>query len=227
MSKYTTQLRFYLETITGHTESQDLSEVNDIIAAARPLLFNFDYSLYNAATKERFETKFIRHYYFREIGAETVGLFRFNLETRIKELCPVYEELYRTVEENYSPWDDINYSITRSGSDSSEGSKTHSNSNSYSGNDWLYDSDTPQGGISGVANKNYLSFARNSTASDSGTDTGSESTENTGSHTETIIHRGKTSGKTYGELLAEYRKNLINVDMMFINDLEDLFMLIY
>ena len=227
MSKYTTQLRFYLETLAGYTESKGLNDVNDIIAAARPLIFNFDYSLYNAATKERFETKFLRHYYMREIGSETIGLFRFHLENKIKELAPVYEELYRTTASNYDPWIDTDYSITRSGTDSSTGSKTTSGTDSYTGNDWVYDSDTPQGGVSGVANRNYLSFARNQTAADSSTSSGSESTTGTGTHSETITHKGKTGGKSYGELLAEYRKNLINVDLMFINECEDLFMLIY
>lgn len=227
MSKYTTQLRFYLETLAGYTESQDRNEINDVIETARPLIFDFDYSLYNAATKERFETKFLRHYYMREIGSETIGLFRFHLENKIKELAPVYEELYRTTASNYDPWIDTDYSITRTVSESSSGSKTTSGTDSYTGNDWVYDSDTPQGGVTGLTNRNYLSFARNQTAADSTTSSGSESTTGSGTHYETVTHKGKTGGKSYGELLAEYRKNIINVDLLFINELEDLFMLIY
>lgn len=50
-------------------------------------------------------------------------------------------------------------------------------------------------------------------------------TDNVISHNETVT--GKTGGKTYGELVQDYRKTLINIDNMIIDSLSDLFMNIY
>ena len=39
--------------------------------------------------------------------------------------------------------------------------------------------------------------------------------------------KGKTAGKTYSEMLQQYRNTLLNIDMMICNDLKDLFMLLW
>ena len=75
--------------------------------------------------------------------------------------------------------------------------------------------------------------------------TGTQTTENTGTQTfkatgtqtnNAVIHNlneyfehvyGKRGGATYSELLLKFRETFLNIDMMIINDLKDLFMQVY
>ena len=46
MSKYTTELRYICESITGLTESKGVNSVNDIIKQTATLIFSFDFTIY-------------------------------------------------------------------------------------------------------------------------------------------------------------------------------------
>ena len=50
---------------------------------------------------------------------------------------------------------------------------------------------------------------------------GDTSSEGTNEYFDTIV--GKRSGLTYGELLELYRRTFLNIDMMIIGELEELF----
>lgn len=96
MSTYTTELRYICETYAGLQESEGGDHIEQIIAAARSSLFNFDYPIFDAAYRETLETKIIRRYYTREIGFETVALFKHFLHMRMCEIMPYYNKLYNS-----------------------------------------------------------------------------------------------------------------------------------
>lgn len=251
MSKYTTQLRYICETLAGYTESKGLSNVDEIIAAARPQLFNFTYPITDTAYKPVLENKIIKHYYMREIGLETVGLFRFYLNEKMNLIMPYYDELYKSAALEFNPFHDVNYTITHEGEKAEDtdktvtGSGTESGTNtgtvqdSGTGDSWQYNSDTPQGGLSGLTNNNYLSEATHRTATDGNTNTRnledsrtrSDTTRDVGSLESTDSYINTISGKmgtvSYSDLLLSYRKTLLNIDALIISDLSDLFMNIY
>ena len=53
MSKYTTEIRFICETKAGLVESAGYLSTKDIITKARPLIFDFDYPIFDTkATTE-------------------------------------------------------------------------------------------------------------------------------------------------------------------------------
>jgi hypothetical protein len=54
--------------------------VNEIIDAARTSIFSFSYPIYDSQHKPELERKILKHYYTREIGAETVGLWKLWLQ---------------------------------------------------------------------------------------------------------------------------------------------------
>ena len=66
-----------------------------------------------------------------------------------------------------------------------------------------------------------------STSSDEGETTTSESTEDTGSRSYTLTRRGNIGVQPLGAEINAYRSALINVDMEVINELSDLFLLVY
>ncbi len=102
MSHYTTQLRYIIEDYTqGFTGS-----LSNRIQAAAPLIFDFPYPIWKEDYRLTLETKILRHYFNKEIGLETEGLWKFYLETRMNEIMPYYNKLYETVEKQYNwLWD--------------------------------------------------------------------------------------------------------------------------
>lgn len=115
MSKYTTELRFICETEAGKTESVGLSKVDEVIAAALPHIFDFDFPIFDENYRETLETKIIRHYYTREIGLETYGLWKLKLQTKLNEIMPYYNKLYQSELYTYNPLYDVDMTTTHVG----------------------------------------------------------------------------------------------------------------
>ena len=99
MSKYTTELRFICEMKSGFTPTEVKTKTPDeIISACQSAIFNFNYPIYKQDHKPELETKILKHYYTREISAETVGLWQLWLNTRMNEIMPKYNKLYEAEE---------------------------------------------------------------------------------------------------------------------------------
>lgn len=94
MSKYTTEVRFICEQAAGRTESAGYTSVNEIIQKSLPKIFDFDFPIFDEDYRVPLETKIIKHYYTREIGAETVGLWKLWLDQTLNEIMPYYNEKY-------------------------------------------------------------------------------------------------------------------------------------
>ena len=56
MSKYTTEVRFICESLSGLSESADGARVEEIISSSRPKIFDFDYPIFDVTYKEVIET---------------------------------------------------------------------------------------------------------------------------------------------------------------------------
>ena len=107
MSKYTTQVRFICETAAGLSESEGQASVNQIIAAAIPSVFDFDFPIFDESYRNVLETKILKHYYTREIGLETVGLWKLKLDTKLNEIMPFYNQLYKSELIEFNPMYDV------------------------------------------------------------------------------------------------------------------------
>lgn len=337
MSKYTTEVRFICEENAGMDHSMGYKSVNQIITDAMPKVFDFEFPIFDETYRPVLERKILKHYYTREIGMETVGLWKHFLDMRLNEIMPYYNKLYESELLQFNPLYDVDLTTDHSGSgtSASEGHKTDaentnntrtdnltrtddttrtddftrtdnllettgntrtdnlsrvtqdSGTEGESGSDvnkntrWDIYSDTPQGSLSNVQNENYLTNARKivddgtgsthsstttfgkkvtetdtGTVGDSGTkaNTGTVKNNGTEKHTGTVKNTGnvqsngtrnetvgttedisttdeylnhvigKTGGTSYSKLLAEYRETFLNIDMLIIEDLSDLFM---
>lgn len=107
MSKYTTQVRFICETAAGFSESEGQTSVKQIIAAAIPSVFDFDFPIFDESYRTVLETKILKHYYTREIGLETVGLWKLKLDTKLNEIMPFYNQLYKSELIEFNPMNDV------------------------------------------------------------------------------------------------------------------------
>lgn len=92
MSTYTITLK---EIIDLYTMDSGASH-RDKIELGRPKLFDFDYPIFDETYRSVFETHFIRNFFMREIGTETEGLFKFNLETWLLINMPYFNKLFES-----------------------------------------------------------------------------------------------------------------------------------
>lgn len=224
MSKYTTEVRFVCEMYAGLTESTGLSGVDSVIEQARSKIFDFAYPIFDEAYKSVLETKILKHFYTREIGAETVGLWKLWLNTRMNEIMPYYNKLYKSELLDFNPLYDVD--LTREHNKTNDGTNTSSGStqSNSTNKDNSYYSDTPQGGVGNLLDLSYLT---NATVDDGETTTvGTINNNSKINNTEEYLERvrGKNGGTSYAKMLEEYRTTFLNIDMQVINELNDLFM---
>lgn len=228
MSKYTTEVRFICETSAGLDSSAGQSSVDKILSDSWAKIFNFDFPIFDEDYRSVLCIKILKHYYTREIGLETVGLWKLKLETKLNEIMPYYNKVYESVALEYNPLHDTDYYREHKGSGNGESSRNDQNSSSGNRTDLnkrLY-SDTPQGGVEGVDSETYLTdytkYDNNGNYSDTSNASGQSEYKNTDEYLDHVY--GKLSSRSYAKMIKEYRETLINVDMAVINELNDLFM---
>lgn len=121
MAEYTVELREYIESFRA-----DGMTLKMVIELGRTYLFDFDYPIFDVAYKKEFETKFIRNFYLREIGVETMGLFKFRLETWLTINMPYFNKMYESIvfEDKYSPLDNAHKVTTSTKETSKSETKT-------------------------------------------------------------------------------------------------------
>ena len=131
MSKYTTEVRRICETYAGLDEGVGYDRINEVIAEAKDRIFE-EYPIFDEDYRSVLNTKILRHYYTREICAETVGLWKLWLNNKMNEIMPYYNELYRSALLEFNPLNDVNITTTRSinssGNDSGNTTKTATDS---------------------------------------------------------------------------------------------------
>ena len=208
MAKYTVQVKSIIESL-GSNNVLALSTLDAQIENARPKIFDFEYPFYDPSSKATFETWILESILMDEINYETYGLWHLRLRTWMKTNMPYYNKLYESAKLITNPLK--NHHLERNTEGSENGtSNANGTSNSVG---WNMYADTPQGGINGLENSNYLTNATKDL-----NDSTSEST-NTSSSTS----KGKEtvdgySGIDENTLLLKYRQTIININEQFIND---------
>lgn len=207
MSKYTTEVRFICESKSGLENSKGCDDVDEILSNSWNKIFTTKAEIFDENYRAVICKKILKHYYLREICSETVGIWKLWLNTRLEEILPYYNQLYKSALLEFNPLYDVditrthnrtidenkteNGTSTETSTDKNTGSGTRDNTasgtNKNSGTSNVSDSDssdskdlysdTPQGALTGVETETYLTNARKISNTDSST---SEST-NSGS----------------------------------------------
>ena len=203
MGKYTTEVRYICETYAGLDESVGYDSIEEVVEKAYPKIFKTkEIPMFEGESDEHralLFKKILLHYYTREIGYETVGLWKLKLNQKLMEIMPYYNQLYESELIKFDPLKNVDVTKTHTGeynddekvdnlrntenhkgshteqeSDTNEDvtlrhSRTTSQGNDVRTNDvvsngekWTLFSDTPQGGINGIANASNGSVSDNS-----------------------------------------------------------------
>lgn len=191
MSKYTTEVRFICEQKAGLEGSVGASDVDEVLSKSWNKVVTSNFGIFDEAYREKLVSKVLKHYYLREIGAETVGVWMLWMNTKFEEIMPYYNQLYESAKLKFEPFYDVDYtrssqrdvtetehgSYENKGQTQSDGSSTDTGKtgNTRTGKTTevggtsgtskdLY-SDTPQGALTGVESETYLTNARKVTDS--------------------------------------------------------------
>lgn len=242
MSKYTTQLRYIVEANSTAGKS-----VDERITEAAPKIFNFSFPIWAESDRQHLEELIIQHYYMREIGFETVGQWKLRLRAKLREIMPYYNELWKTTQleyplfQNVDVWETYDsekegtFNLERSQTSAGESKDTETGSSSTSNSS--ASSDLPQVRLTTSTDLDYAntqtvgegSSTSSSTVNGITSSKLSATDRNTHGDTEAAKrHRsGIEGGKTYTELVQEYRDALLQIPVMIIGELADLFMVLW
>lgn len=250
MSKYTTEIRFIVEQ--SESEYTGKPANGQYHMATYEKLGLDKYPIFAEEHRYTLNDKIINHYYFNEIGAETVAQFAWFVRNRMNEIMPYYNKLYMQLQDMTDPFTDYErktdgwrlnehtdtYNDTKKEIRNTDRTETwNENDSSDSHGENIYQ-DTPMGMLPGDSVE-QLKYATNVTYdnTDSSSDsTGNRTTTDGGNidrtHTGNEKHddddkygeRVVGRNKSYVAFLKEYRDAIIDVDVMIIDALGDCFM---
>ena len=165
----------------------------------------------NVWSKDRLARKIVDHYYMREIGQETIGLFKHYAKVTMQELMEEYLPLIYSSAIKYDPLVNVDFTETFE--------RTANNTGNANSSGLGVASDTPQGRISktGILAGDYAS---STSASENETSSTSDSAEE---YTKRVKGNSGVSA-TAQKMIEQYRANIRAIDREIIEKLEPLFM---
>lgn len=250
------------------------ASIAERIEKAAPYIFE-NYDIFDEEYRAVLNAAILKHYYTREIGAETPELFQFYLNREMSEIMPYYNKLFLSETLEFNPLYTVKKRVEHKGDGSestlnnekrqsdtervnAENSETENNLIRDNSQDLEQESvggfnDTPQGAVSGIigaltpGGSGYLTNAQigktgqttasaeqeNGTAAQelSRAEVGSDKSEAEGSVSRASVDNYIDNVEGYeghpSELIQEYRKTILNINLDIINRLNTCFMGIY
>lgn len=118
MAHYTTQVRTICETVAGLSNSAGYTDVETVLTDSWDKIFTA-FPIYDEAHRADLCKKILRHYYMDEIAFETYGLWQLAINTKLVEIMPQYNSLYKASAEIINPL--YNKNLTRQYDGTSKG----------------------------------------------------------------------------------------------------------
>ena len=216
MSKYTVDLR----KIIANTSREEVEswfkdyELTDYLTDEEITVIT-DRGTWN---KDKLAKKIVDHYLMKEIGLETVALFKHQVKVAMQEIMEEKLPLIYSASIQYDPMVNVDFTETYSSTGASQSTSNNT------GTGITINSDTPQDRMSKAD-----ILAGEYASSTSGTETDNTITDGSNS-TQSYTRKQKgNSGvlTTAQKLIEQYRKNIIMIDRDIIKELNSLFMGIY
>ena len=177
-------------------------------------IFDFDYPFYNENYRKTFEKHFIEHFYFDEIGQETVARFKQRLKIKLNLIMPywnkifVADELEQRILDNY----DVTETYTRNVTNNTNATNENVNKNLAS--------DTPTTKVDFEKVDFFSSIVK-----DIGNNTSNVKGDSKESWTRHI--EGNYGVQTDADAIVKYWESLKKIELEIFNDCSDLFMGVY
>lgn len=224
MSKYTMQLRYVCDVV-GRENVEDWFKQYDLRDYLRDdeieVIMNS-----NVWNKDKLARKIVDHYFMREIGFETIGLFKHYAKVKMQEIMEEYVPLIYSSAIKYDPLVNVDFTETFTRTVDNTGASSSESKNNASG--LGINSDTPEGQISKeqILRGDYASQT-NASESESKIQDATNTTSNTLEDYSKRVKGNSGVSATAQAMVKQYRENIITIDKDIIEDLNILFMGIY
>jgi hypothetical protein len=177
------------------------------------------YPIFDETYRNDLTGKIVDHYWNREIGMETIEMFQLAMRRKMNEIMPYYNKLYESEKIEFDPLSTVDLTTisTMNSDEHADGDTTQTGTSASRS----VSSETPQTMLQ--PNADYASSAAdsNSVSSTNGVST-QDTTNDVDTNSNTKGYQGVAA-----DLLMRYREALLNIDVMIINELEEMFMLVW
>lgn len=203
MSKYTTELRYIIES------GYDLQALKS-------------YPIFDENYRQVLNQYILNHFWLREIGAETVGEFDLFLGNTMNEIMPYYNGLFKMAMSEIDPLTNYKY---REILDKSEVGNSNTNAVTDSNNKSV--ESTPADGVVHMTELEENVYA--SSAEFTNNKVNSNGNVNSKTETDYVKTISGYTGVSVGKLYDEYRRYVVSVVRLLMNDkdLNQCFMGVY
>lgn len=243
MAKYTFELRELFEPIKFNPPLFTRNEIEEWFKDynLNDYLTNKQIEVINNTgvwSKDKLAKMIVDHYYMREVGFETIGLFKHYAKITMQEIMEKYLPLIYSASIEYDPLVNVDYTETfnRTANIENQGSSNGTSNSTSADNSsaLLIASNTPQGQISkeAILNGKYASSTsanENETNVTNDTTTNTSNTSNSDTNEEYTKRVKGNSGvsATAQKMVLQFRENIISINKDIIDELNELFMGLY
>lgn len=176
--------------------------------------------------KDKLAKKIVDHYYMREIGFETIGLFKHYVKVKLNELMEEKLPLIYSSSIYYDPLVNVDYTETYSRQVNDKGESSSTSKSNASG--ITINSDTPQGQISKdeILKGKYASNTQGGESDNVTNDSANTNTQSVEKSSKNIKGNSGVSA-TAQKMIEQYRNNIRAIDSEIIKELNSLFIGLY
>ena len=231
MAKYTFELRELFEPIKYNPPIYTRDEVENFFKdyELSDYLTQEQIDIINSAgiwSKDKLARKIVDHYYMRESGLETIGLFKHYAKVMMQELMEENLPLIYSASIQYDPLVNVDYTETFNRNADNTGESNSTSNNLSSG--LVVGSNTPQGQISkaGILHGDYASSTSANENQANITDKTTTEGNTKENYTKNVKGNSGVSA-TAQKMILQYRENIIAIDKKIIKELNILFMGLY
>lgn len=178
-------------------------------------------------TKDKLAKRIVDFYYMREIGLETVTLFRHYAKIRMNEIMEQKLPLIYSNSIEYDPLKNMDYTEELTREAQNKGNASSNSNSNLNNNDFTFNSDLTQGELllDEVKSGRYGSSASNSEANSNSSDNTNTNSESSGNeHTVNHVTGNRGVLDTPAKMIGFYRDNIITINKDIIHELSDIFM---
>lgn len=181
------------------------------------------YPIFDEAHRPVLNKKILDHFNNREIGQENISMWRLALARKLNEIMPLYNQQYEISAIKFNQLETIRINNANTSTGTTASNSESVNSSKAGAKSRAIGQQFPQ-----------TLLADNGDYATDGTDNVSESTADaTATDQGSVSQDGEQTSETTGFqgnaalMILQYRQSLVNVDMMIIEELQNLFMLVW
>jgi hypothetical protein len=182
-----------------------------------------EYPIFDEAHRATLNRKILNHFHNREIGQETISMFRLALKRKLDEIMPLYNQQYEISAIKFDQLETVRINNTNTTNGTTASTSASNNESNSGAKSRAVASQFPQ--VALKENADYATSAQDNISDTTATATATD--------TNTVNQDGTSNNATTGFqgnaalMILQYRQSLVNVDMMIIDELQNLFMLVW